>query len=112
MAQELIAYGADTVYVADHPALKNFNDDSYAAVLTSLAKQHKPETSLRVRQAIADPSFQGSVFACTGLTADCTVLDIDNGDRPPPPDTSGIWREHHGHDRHSQPPSANGNRET
>ena len=79
MAQELIAYGADTVYVADHPALKNFNDDSYAAVLTSLAKQHKPEIILAGATAIGRSFFPKVASSlCTGLTADCTVLDIDN----------------------------------
>ncbi|HWR72766.1 MAG TPA: 4Fe-4S binding protein, partial [Nitrospirota bacterium] len=28
-AKDLIAHGADVVYVADHPALKDFNDDPY-----------------------------------------------------------------------------------
>ncbi len=77
-ANELIAYGADIVYVADDPALKGFNDDSYAAVLTTLAKFHKPEIILAGATAIGR-SFIPKVAAklYTGLTADCTVLDID-----------------------------------
>ena len=74
----LIAYGADIVYVADDPALKDFNDDSYAAVLTTLAKQHKPEIILAGATAIGRsffPKVASSLY--TGLTADCTVLDID-----------------------------------
>src|SRR3990172_6183571 len=51
-AKELIAHGADIVYVADDPALKDFNDDSYAAVLTTLAFQHKPEIILAGATAI------------------------------------------------------------
>ena len=77
-AKELIAHGADIVYVADDPALKDFNDDSYSAVLTTLAALHKPEIILAGATAIGR-SFFPKVAAklYTGLTADCTVLDID-----------------------------------
>jgi len=75
---ELIAHGADIVYVADDPALKDFNDDSYSAVLTTLATLHKPEIILAGATAIGR-SFIPKVAAklYTGLTADCTMLDID-----------------------------------
>lgn len=77
-AKELIAYGADIVYVADDPELKDFNDDSYSAVLTTLATLHKPEIILAGATAIGR-SFFPKVAAklYTGLTADCTALDID-----------------------------------
>lgn len=75
---ELIAHGADIVYVADDAALKDFNDDTYSAVLTSLATLHKPEIILAGATAIGR-SFIPKVASAlsTGLTADCTVLDID-----------------------------------
>lgn len=77
-AKELVAHGADVVYVADDPALKDFNDDSYSAVLTTLATLHKPEIILAGATAIGR-SFFPKVAAklYTGLTADCTALDID-----------------------------------
>jgi electron transfer flavoprotein alpha subunit len=77
-AKDLIAHGADIVYVADDPALKDFNDDSYSAVLTSLSTLHKPEIILAGATAIGR-SFIPKVAAklYTGLTADCTMLDID-----------------------------------
>lgn len=78
-AQDLIAHGADVVYVADDPALKDFNDDSYASVLTSLATQHKPEIILAGATAIGRsflPKVASTLYA--GLTADCTMLDIDD----------------------------------
>ena len=77
-AASLIAHGADIVYVADDQALKDFNDDAYAATLISLAKQHKPEIILAGATAIGR-SFIPKVASAliTGLTADCTVLDID-----------------------------------
>ena len=77
-AKVLIAYGADIVYIADDPALKDFNDDSYAAILTTLAKQHKPEIILAGATAIGRSFFPKVASALyTGLTADCTALDID-----------------------------------
>ncbi len=76
--KELIAHGADIVYCADDPALRDFNDDSYSAVLTTLATLHKPEILLAGATAIGR-SFIPKVAAklYTGLTADCTMLDID-----------------------------------
>ncbi len=77
-ASELIAHGADIVYAADDPALKDFNDDSYAAILTTLARQHKPEIILAGATAVGRsffPKVASSLY--TGLTADCTALDID-----------------------------------
>ncbi len=77
-AKDLIAFGADIVYLADNPALKDFNDDSYAAVLTTLAHQHKPEIILAGATAIGRsffPKVASTLY--TGLTADCTMLDID-----------------------------------
>ena len=77
-ASELIAYGADIVYVADDPALRDFNDDAYSSVLSSLATLHKPEILLAGATAIGRsffPKVASTLY--TGLTADCTVLDID-----------------------------------
>lgn len=77
-AKELIACGADLVYVADDPVLEHFNDDSYAAILTTLARQHKPEIILAGATAIGRSFFPKVAAALTtGLTADCTALDID-----------------------------------
>jgi electron transfer flavoprotein alpha subunit len=77
-ARDLIAHGADIVYVADDPALKDFNDDAYAAVLAALARQHKPEIILAGATAVGRsffPKVASTLYA--GLTADCTMLDID-----------------------------------
>ena len=76
--KDLIAHGADIVYVTDDPALKDFNDDTYAAVLTSLAQRHKPEIILAGATAIGRSFFPKTASTLyTGLTADCTMLDID-----------------------------------
>jgi electron transfer flavoprotein alpha subunit len=76
-ARELIAYGADTVYVVDHPELAHFRDDIYAKILVELIRQKKPEVLLAGATSIGR-SFIPRVAASlqTGLTADCTELDI------------------------------------
>jgi len=77
-AEELIRWGADTVYLAPAEDLRQFNDEPYASVLTSLIKKHKPEIVLAGATPIGR-SFIPRVAArlSTGLTADCTALDID-----------------------------------
>ncbi len=79
--QQLIAAGADQVYVVVDPALENFNDDSYGAALEDLARKYKPEVILAGATAIGR-SFIPRVATSlnTGLTADCTQLAIgDDG---------------------------------
>ncbi|MDO8490455.1 MAG: electron transfer flavoprotein subunit alpha/FixB family protein, partial [Dehalococcoidia bacterium] len=73
----LVEYGADKVYLADDPALADGQDDPYAKILVKLVKEHKPA----ILVAGATPlgrSFIPRVAASldTGLTADCTGLDI------------------------------------
>jgi electron transfer flavoprotein alpha subunit len=76
--RELIACGADTVYVADRPELAHFRDDAYAKVLVELIRQMKPEVLLAGATTIGR-SFIPRVAASleTGLTADCTELDVN-----------------------------------
>ena len=77
-AKELIARGADTVYCVDHPQLKNFLDEPYTAVLVRLIKKHKPEIVLCGATSIGRALVSRvAVKIGTGLTADCTGLDID-----------------------------------
>jgi electron transfer flavoprotein alpha subunit len=76
-ARELIAYGADTVYVVDRPELSHFTDEAYANVLVELVSQKRPEILLAGATSMGR-SFIPRVAAClqTGLTADCTELDV------------------------------------
>jgi electron transfer flavoprotein alpha subunit len=76
--EQLTACGADKVYLIDDPAFTSQSEDAYVAELVRLIKLHKPEIVL----AGATPfgrSFFPRVAAIlkTGLTADCTGLDID-----------------------------------
>lgn len=77
VANELISYGADTVYVVDRPELAHFTDEAYGNVLVELVRQKKPEILLAGATSMGR-SFIPRVAACleTGLTADCTELDI------------------------------------
>lgn len=77
-ARKLISYGADNVYVVDHPSLEKFNDESYADIFTQLVNRYKPEIVLM--GATTYGRSLGPRVASrlnTGLTADCTKLEID-----------------------------------
>ncbi len=77
-AQEMIHRGADKVYLVDHPVLKNFLDDPYTNILVRLIKKHKPEIILCGATSIGRSLISRvAVKVHTGLTADCTGLDID-----------------------------------
>ncbi len=74
----LIAGGADKVYVVDSPALADFPEDLCARKLAEVILEHKPEIVLAGATALGR-SFIPRVAAIlgTGLTADCTGLEID-----------------------------------
>ncbi len=78
-AKELIKWGADKVFLCSDPALKQFNDDTYSHILADLIKKQKPSIVLAGATPIGR-SFIPRVAARvrTGLTADCTSLEIDN----------------------------------
>ena len=77
-ARELIALGADRVLGAEHPALELFHDDAYVDAFVALADGQRPEIMLG-GGTILGRSFIPRVAARlgTGLTADCTGLEID-----------------------------------
>ena len=77
-AEQLVAYGADKVYLADDPALADHQEDFYTGVLVDLIRKHRPEILLAGATAMGR-SFIPRVASIlyTGLTADCTGLDID-----------------------------------
>jgi electron transfer flavoprotein alpha subunit/NAD-dependent dihydropyrimidine dehydrogenase PreA subunit len=82
LAQELIAYGADTVYLAEHPLLERYRTDAYTKVLSDLIREKKPEIVLFGATTVGrDLAPRISQRIYTGLTADCTGLDIDEGER-------------------------------
>lgn len=77
-ARELVALGADRVLGAEHPALERFHDDAYVDAFLALAGDERPEIVL-CGGTVLGRSFFPRVAARlgTGLTADCTALEID-----------------------------------
>lgn len=78
MAKELIAHGADKVFVCEDELLKNYTTDAYTKVICDLVNENKPEAFF------IGATFNGrdlgprvAARLSTGLTADCTALDVD-----------------------------------
>ena len=81
LADQLAEYGADKVIVVDDPELKEYRTEPYAHALSSVINEFKPEIVLVGATAIGrDLGPTVSARVATGLTADCTVLEI--GDFP------------------------------
>ncbi|HNW45013.1 MAG TPA: electron transfer flavoprotein subunit alpha [Elusimicrobiales bacterium] len=79
---ELSHRGADRIYLVDHPALKNYQDDPYTEVLVKLAEEYKPEVILCGATTIGRSLVSRvAIKIGAGLTADCTQLDIDAAER-------------------------------
>ncbi|MFC1903835.1 FAD-binding protein [Chloroflexota bacterium] len=79
---QLIAHGADKIYLVDSPELANNQEDLYTRQLIELIQQRKPEIVLAGATSLGR-AFIPRVAAIlkTGLTADCTGLDIDTENR-------------------------------
>ncbi|RKY41944.1 MAG: electron transfer flavoprotein subunit alpha [Candidatus Makaraimicrobium thalassicum] len=76
--KEVIARGADKVYLVDSPKLRVYQDDPYSKVLTELVARYKPEVVLCGATTIGRSLISRVAVALrAGLTADCTGLDID-----------------------------------
>jgi electron transfer flavoprotein alpha subunit/NAD-dependent dihydropyrimidine dehydrogenase PreA subunit len=86
LADILIAFGADKVYLAEHAALKHYRTEAYAHVLEELVAAHKPNILLLGATHIGrDLAPRVSKRVGSGLTADCTELSID-------PDEGILWQ--------------------
>ncbi|MHA1718058.1 MAG: electron transfer flavoprotein subunit alpha/FixB family protein [Promethearchaeota archaeon] len=75
---ELVRYGADKVLYAEHELLSDYNVDAYSKVLGDLIRIRKPAIILfgatSIGREIA-PTLSAKLNS--GLTADCTALEID-----------------------------------
>ena len=81
LTKELAEYGADRIIVVDDPELKEYRTETYAHALAEVIKKYKPEIMLVGATAIGrDLGPRVSARIHTGLTADCTQLEI--GDFP------------------------------
>ncbi len=80
--RQLIEYGADKVLYVNNPLLKNYTTDGYTKVINDLIEERKPEILLVGATYIGrDLAPRISSRLGTGLTADCTGLDIDDDTR-------------------------------
>jgi len=77
-AKELILRGSDKVYLFDSPLLKDYIDDIYVSIVSKLILEEKPEIFIfgatSIGRALA-PRVSARIK--TGLTADCTGLDVE-----------------------------------
>jgi electron transfer flavoprotein alpha subunit len=76
---ELIAHGADKVYLVDDARLADYQTGSYARVMTTLVEKHRPQIVIYGATSIGrdlGPRVASTLRA--GLTADCTDLEISD----------------------------------
>ncbi|MCI7679070.1 MAG: electron transfer flavoprotein subunit alpha/FixB family protein, partial [Clostridiales bacterium] len=86
LADELFEYGADKVYYANAPELKQYTTDAYTKVIYEAITVYKPEIVLLGATHIGRDLGPCLAVKCdTGLTADCTKLEIN-------PETKGIMQ--------------------
>ncbi|HEB75754.1 MAG TPA: electron transfer flavoprotein subunit alpha/FixB family protein, partial [Nitrospirae bacterium] len=77
-AERLIHWGADRVYHAEDPIFEQFNDEPNVELLSRLIEEHRPEIVLTGATPIGRSFFpRVAARVRTGLTADCTSLEID-----------------------------------
>ena len=84
MAKELIAYGANKVYLISDPQLEFYQNNAYVRLISELIEQYKPEIMLLGATVIGTdlaPTIAARVK--TGLTAHCSDLCIENIDNKP-----------------------------
>lgn len=77
-AQELIYHGADRVYLVDDPRLEHFLVEPYGALLIALIEEYRPEIIIAGATSTGRTLMPYAAHRLrTGLTADCTLLDIE-----------------------------------
>lgn len=82
LSEDLVAFGADQVLVADDPALEEYSTELYAEVIAGQVLERKPEVLIVGATPIGRDLAPRLAFRLnTGCTADCTLLDIDRENR-------------------------------
>ena len=86
LAQEAIAFGADKVYVADDPLLKEYQTDSYVSVMEKVVRRVMPQILILGQTSVGCDLAPMLAFRLdTTATLDCVGLAID-------PDTKLLLR--------------------
>lgn len=82
LAKKLSGYGADKVFYYEHPILETYTTDGYTKIVSEFVNEIKPESVLFCATSIGrDFAPRVAARVGTGLTADCTALDIDETDK-------------------------------
>lgn len=77
LSRDLIAYGADKVFIAEHELLENFLPVPYTKAVSELIEKYKPQMMLFSATPLGRELAPRVAYrANSGLTADCTGLDI------------------------------------
>ncbi|QQE81360.1 electron transfer flavoprotein subunit alpha/FixB family protein [Alicyclobacillus sp. SO9] len=78
IAEEAIGYGADIAYLCDSPELKNYRTRPYSRICLNVIREYKPEIVL-YGATYTGRDLAGAIATHlpTGLTADSTMLDVD-----------------------------------
>jgi len=78
LCNEAFSYGANNAYLIDDPLLENYRTKPYTEGITSLVEKYKPEIVLMGATGLGrDLAGAVATHLKTGLTADCTGLDVD-----------------------------------
>lgn len=84
LCDELAEYGADKIVMVDNEALEPYRTEPYAYAISAIIEKYKPSVVLYGATAIGrDLAPRVSARVRTGLTADCTKLEVD-------PETKGL----------------------
>ncbi len=82
LCEEVFAFGADVCYVADDPILERYRSETYMKVVVDLVEQYKPEILLYGATSTGkDLASAVATDLKTGLTADTTILDVEEETR-------------------------------
>jgi len=77
LSEELIAYGAYRVYIAEHELLENFLPVPYTKAISALIKKYEPQMMLFSATPLGRELAPRVAYSSeSGLTADCTGLDV------------------------------------
>ncbi|MFC1927158.1 electron transfer flavoprotein subunit alpha/FixB family protein [Chloroflexota bacterium] len=81
-SKEATAFGADKVYVVEHPTLKEYQADSFMQVAEKLAKDVSPRTIIMGQTSMGRDLAPRLAFRLgTSVTTDCLNLSIDAATR-------------------------------
>lgn len=78
LAEEVIAYGADKVFIVDDPLLKDYQPDLYISAIETVINHSMPQIALLGQTAIGRDLAPRLAFRLdTAVTMDCVALDLD-----------------------------------